>query len=177
MSARWFLVLMAALTIYCYAVSYTHGVVRVGGNFTNEAPATYRYGDQLFRNAVMDSDVWWEKVSGQKPPPLDLYVYDQDDEGTAFGEYNGPRIWLTRVTRNYFWEAANDGAVRRSERRKTLALLWAIAAHERGHNLGLPHQPPENCPGNIMCDPPTRPWQALAWAKSKIPLRGPLRLP
>ncbi len=150
---------------------------RVGANFTNSAPATYRYGDQLFRDAVADADAWWERVVGSRPDPLVFFVYDQDDEGTAYGQYDGGSIYLTRVTRNYWWSEANNRNEPRSVRRVALTHLWSIAAHERGHNLGLRHHSQAGCPGNIMCLAPTRPWRAFVWAKSKIPVRGPLNLP
>ncbi len=161
-----------ALVLLCLFPAPAQAVQRA-----NVAPASHVYGDALVRAASADADRWWLEVIGRAPPSLELFVYDMDDEGIAYGDYGTGRVWLTRHTRDYFWSFANSRYATRRERRGALAYLWSVMAHERGHNLGLPHHAEAACPSNIMCGVPTIPGRARAWALTLIPKRGPLKLP
>lgn len=137
--------------------------------FSGLAPASNVYGDAVFRRAVADADEWWLVVSGRRPPPLSLFLYKQDSGDAAQAAYSSGTVYLTREYRDLWWRAATTRSWPLAMRRALLAQAWGIAAHERGHSLGLRH-PDSGCPGTIMCPGvSTVPGRALSWARKALP--------
>jgi hypothetical protein len=106
-------------------------------DLANRAPATRVYGDALLREALVVADRYWRRLGVDAPCEPVVYVYD--GEQGAVGEIGGCAVAFARDFRNATWGEYTNRELSLPDRRRSLRRLCALAAHERGHNLGLQH--------------------------------------
>lgn len=125
--------------------------------------------DGLVYDAQKSADLWWASIGVH--PCANPAVYSFDQSG-AYANVAGMALYPWVACRYGISDTALALArqtlatrTRPEARRAQLAGLWALIAHERGHNAGLTH-----ADGGIM-DPTTfhaPPGAAFLWANSII---------
>lgn len=141
-------------------VSVSLSVKEMVQDYKTVGPAEVReqskpLNDPLVKEAVAVADSYWH--IGNEKDCLELRVYDDSDENIAArGDQPGCTIYFNQDFLDLFYEKKKrdpDGA---------FAWLCYISTHERGHNLGHPHQD-----GTVMQSPADiylAPQECLVWA-------------
>lgn len=123
--------------------------------------------DQYLRMAFTDADAWW-KAQGTPPPPLELTYGTLPPGATpgaeAWGWYNSGHVQMNTERFPKDYEGIHTIKAL-AGKRSTLSRLWALAAHERGHNLGYQHTPD----GIMRPDLRDIPGRAFTWAAQLLP--------
>lgn len=124
-------------------------------------------GLMLASAAVADADAWWSAQGS--PPPCDghalVFLDSPAETGASFAGF--AHFYACDV---HFRPAFMDRTLTvlatgpRRAKLILLAQLWALAAHERGHNIGYGH-----IPGTVMqADSAVIPGAGYSWALSLL---------
>ncbi len=124
------------------------------------APATHVQADGMVRDALAESAQVWVGW-GWPAEPLKLRVYDEPagSPGVARAHVPGDTVYIDRDYRDDVWDRANDRHTVTSARVAALGLLCGVMAHERGHTLGIGHEPE-----GIMRSVAQAPGRCFTWA-------------
>lgn len=150
---------------------YGHGLNTL---LDNVAPPPAQTTSNLAYSAFADADKWWEQ-QGAAPKPLQLKLVPvtQDREHLGFGRYGTGDVEMSNPYVQKVTDIANNRSLSRRGRVEALAGLWALSAHERGHNLGYEHQPSGvMAPDALM----QIPGEAYTWAASMTPRKYKVRV-
>lgn len=119
--------------------------------------------DGLFIRALVDADTYWTKRGYVFAAPATCRTLEDTSGPMAWGEIGGSTVWWVR---SYIDQVrAFIASHRREAQRRCLARVFAVAIHERGHNLGFQHSLD---PRSVMYFTPAIPPMARRWARQVV---------
>lgn len=133
------------------------------------SPATHVNADAMVWSAVQEADKTWASWGLPPAGPAELRVYDRPtgDDAVARAAAGDNTVYITRTYRDRAWSEANDRHLSQRHRIGGLAQLYAVLTHERGHNLGLGHEPT----GIMQAHNPPSPARGFVWAANWLKQR------